>query len=42
VSGNGRSLVDRDDVPFLMIGDSPQALTVNLSEAEADAFFADR
>ena len=25
-----------------MIGDSPQALIVNLSEAEADAFFADR
>ena len=42
VSANGRYLVDRDDVPFLMIGDSPQALTVNLSEAEADAFFADR
>ena len=42
VSANGRSLVDEDEVPFLMIGDSPQALTVNLSEAEADAFFSDR
>src|SRR5262249_30032683 len=42
VSGTGRYLVDQDGVPFLMIGDSPQALTVNLSEAEADAFFADR
>ncbi len=29
-------------MPFLITGDSPQALTVNLSEAEADAFFADR
>ena len=42
VSANGRYLVDQNDVPFLMIGDSPQSLTVNLSEAEADAFFADR
>ena len=42
MSANGRYLVDQDDVPFLMIGDSPQSLTVNLSEAEADAFFADR
>ena len=42
VSANRRYLVDRDGVPFLLMGDSPQALTVNLSEAEADAFFADR
>ena len=42
VSANGRYLVDQDDVPFLMVGHSPQALTVNLSEAEAAAFFADR
>jgi hypothetical protein len=42
VSPNGRYLVDQNGVPFLMTGDSPQALTVNLSEAEADAFFADR
>ena len=42
VSANGRYLVDQNDHPFLITGDSPQALTVNLSEAEADAFFADR
>src|SRR5262249_41996930 len=42
VSANGRYLVDQNDVPFLLTGDSPQALTVNISEAEADAFFADR
>ncbi len=42
VSANGRYLVDQNDVPFLITGDSPQAAFVNLSEAEADAFFADR
>lgn len=42
VSANGRYLVDQHNVPFLISGDSPQALIVNLSEAEADAFFADR
>jgi hypothetical protein len=42
VSANGRYLVDQNDKPFLITGDSPQALTVNLSEAEADAFLADR
>ncbi|HXT39284.1 MAG TPA: DUF4038 domain-containing protein [Candidatus Angelobacter sp.] len=38
----GRCLVDQNNTPFLLIGDSPQALIVNISEAEADAFFADR
>ncbi len=42
VSANRRYLVDQHDVPVLITGDSPQALIVNLSEAEADAFFADR
>jgi chitodextrinase len=42
VSANGRYLVDQNNTPFLITGDSPQALIVNLSEAEADAFFADR
>ncbi len=42
VGASGRYLVDQHDVPVLLTGDSPQALTVNLSEAEADAFFADR
>jgi chitodextrinase len=42
VSVNHRYLVDQDNVPFLLMGDSPQALMVNLSEAEAEMFFADR
>lgn len=42
VSANGRYLVDQRNVPFLLVGDSPQALMVNLSEADADAFLADR
>lgn len=42
VGPNGRYLVDQTNTPFLITGDSPQALFVNLSEAEADAFFADR
>ncbi len=42
VSGNGRYLVDQNGAPFLIAGESPQALMVNLSEAEAGAFFANR
>src|SRR5262245_44414606 len=42
VSASGRYLVDQNDAPFLITGDSPQALMVNLSEADADAYFADR
>lgn len=41
-SANGRYLVDAQSVPFMVVGDSPQALMVNVSEAEADTFFADR
>ena len=41
-SANGRYLVDQNNVPYLITGDSPQALIVNLSEAQAEAFFADR
>jgi hypothetical protein len=41
-SGNGRYLVDQNNTPCLLQGDSPQALLVNLSEAEAEAYFADR
>src|SRR6266481_523454 len=41
-SANNRYLVDQKNVPFLMVGDSPQALFVNLTEAEASSFFADR
>ena len=42
VGPTGRYLVDQQGVPFLITGDSPQALMVNLSEAEADSYFADR
>jgi hypothetical protein len=42
VGGDGRYLVDRDGVPFLMVGDSPQSAVGNLSESEADRYFADR
>src|SRR5260370_40905594 len=41
-SANNRYLVDQHDVPFLMIGDSPQALIGNLSESEAVTFIANR
>ena len=37
-----RYLVDRDGHPFLIVGDSPQSLIVNLSAIQADRFFANR
>jgi hypothetical protein len=42
VSGNGRYLVDQKNMPFLIAGESPQSPMVNLSEDEADMFFANR
>jgi hypothetical protein len=41
-SANNRYLVDQDNMPFLIIGDSPQALIGNLSQAEAATFIANR
>ncbi len=41
-SANKRYLVDQNNVPFLMMGDSPQALIGMLSEADAGTYFADR
>jgi hypothetical protein len=41
-SANGRYLVDQSGKPFLIAGDAPQSLIVNLSESDADAYFADR
>src|SRR5262249_39450752 len=41
-STNGRYLVDQNHAPYLMVGDAPQALTVNISEAEAEMYFANR
>ncbi len=42
VSANKRYLVDQNNVPFLIAGDAPQSLMVNISEADADTYFADR
>ena len=42
VSGNGRYLVDQNNVPFLIVGDTPQGLISRLSEKEVDDYFADR
>jgi hypothetical protein len=42
LSANHRYLVDRHDKPFLIVGDSPQGLMCNLSEADAEKYFADR
>jgi hypothetical protein len=41
-SANGRYLVDQSNAPCLIIGDSPQALIVNLTTNDAAMFFADR
>src|SRR5262245_5446574 len=41
-SANNRYLVDQNDVPFLMVGDSPQALIGNLSPMEAKSFIENR
>jgi Protein of unknown function (DUF4038)/Putative collagen-binding domain of a collagenase len=42
VGPTGRYLVDREGHPFLIVGDSPQALIANVSEKQADQFFANR
>ena len=41
-STNGRYLVDQDNVPYLIIGDSPQAMMVNITESQAETYFANR
>ena len=41
-SANNRYLVDQNDVPFLIVGDSPQALIGNLSPMEAAFFIENR
>lgn len=41
-SANPRILVDQNNVPFLMVGDSPHSLFSNLSSADAAAYLADR
>ena len=42
VSANGRYLVDGQRRPFMMVGDSPQCLSANLSPEDMDFFFSDR
>jgi hypothetical protein len=42
MSANRRYLVDRRNRPFLLVGDSPQALIGDLSVAQARSFIADR
>ena len=41
-SANGRYLVDQNGLPFLIAGESPQALMVNRSESEAELFVTNR
>lgn len=41
-SANNRFLVDQNNVPFLLIGDSPQSLMANLSPSQMAAYMADR
>jgi hypothetical protein len=42
VSANNRYLVDQNNAPFLITGDCPQSLTVNLTTAQADSYFSNR
>ena len=42
VGPTGRYLVDQNNVPFLMAGESPQAMIGDLTEAEAEQFFENR
>jgi len=42
VSANRRYLMDQNNSPFLIVGDTPQGLMSRLSEAQADYYFANR
>jgi hypothetical protein len=42
ISASGRYLVDQNNLPFLIIGDSPQSLINNLSTADREMYLADR
>ena len=42
VSANRRYLVDQKNVPFLIVGDTPQGLMGRLTEHDAEIYFADR
>ena len=41
-SSNGNYLVDQNNQPFFVNGDSPQSLIGSLTEADAETYFADR
>jgi hypothetical protein len=41
-SANGRYLVDQNSNPFLLLGDSPQSLLVNLDTSDMDSYLSDR
>ena len=41
-SASGRFLVDQSNTPCMIVGDSPQALVVNISEADAAEYFTNR
>ena len=42
IGPTGRYLVDSKGHPFMIVGDSPQSLIVNLSVSQANDYFADR
>ena len=42
VSENHRYLVDQNNQPFLIVGDTPQGLMGRLTEKDAETYFADR
>src|SRR5271157_6149192 len=42
LSANRRYLVDQNNTPFLIVGDTPQGLMGRLTEAQAERYFADR
>lgn len=42
ISASGRYLIDQNNRPFLIIGDAPQSLVANLSDADMDMYLADR
>ncbi len=42
MSANRRYLVDQNNRPFLIVGDTPQGLMGQLTEAQAESYFADR
>ena len=42
LSANGRYLLDQSGQPYMIVGDSPQSLIGELSESEANTYFADR